>query len=97
MKRSRGQRVGTRHRLRKDVRSRGMPTITQILQDFKVGERVYVKVEPSIPKGMPHPRFQGTVGEVTGKRGSGFIVSIKDGNKAKTIISRAVHLRRVTK
>lgn len=74
-----------------------MPSISKIMADFKVGEKVYVKVEPAIPKGMPHPRFQGIVGEVKGKRGNGFILAIKDGDKPKTIISRAVHLRRVEK
>ena len=74
-----------------------MPPINRILQTFKVGEKVNIRVEPSVHRGMPHHRYQGIVGKVVGKRGNAYEVEIKDQNKKKLIISRAVHLERLVK
>ena len=74
-----------------------MPPINRILQKFKIGDKVNIRVEPSVHKGMPHHRYQGIVGKVVGKRGNAYEVEIKDQNKKKLIISRAVHLERLVK
>ena len=42
---------------------------------------------------MPHRRFQGRTGTVSGKQGRAYVISVKDGNMAKTIVSRPEHLR----
>jgi large subunit ribosomal protein L21e len=46
-------------------------------------------------KGMVHKRFQGQTGVVSDKRGDAFIVDITHGNKPKTLIVRAEHLKQV--
>ncbi len=95
MERSKGFRSGTRHKLRKTPRERGKVPVTRFLQQFEIGEKVCIDIEPSVHKGMPHPRFQGRVGEVVGKRGRAYIVRIRDGDKKKLIIALPVHLKRV--
>lgn len=95
MERTRGIRVRSRNKLRKNVREQGLPSLSRMLAEFKNGETVAVKIEPSVHKGMPHHRYQGITGKIIGKRGAGFLVEIRDGKKVKTIISRGVHLRRI--
>lgn len=91
--RSRGYRSKTRHKLKKS--KRGVPTVNSQLQSFETGDRVSIIIEPAITAGMPHPRFHGRVGTITGKRGRAYEVKIKDLNKEKIFVSLPVHLRRV--
>jgi large subunit ribosomal protein L21e len=42
---------------------------------------------------MPHRRFQGKTGIITGIQGRAYIVSVKDGNMKKTVVARPEHLR----
>ncbi|MFQ5891282.1 MAG: 50S ribosomal protein L21e [Candidatus Methanofastidiosia archaeon] len=93
MERSKGFRSKTRGKLKKRARARGMISLSRILSDFKVGERVSVVIEPSIHKGMPHPKFQGLTGKVLEKRGNSYLIEIRDGGKLKRVISRPEHLK----
>jgi large subunit ribosomal protein L21e len=97
MQRTKGIRKASRNKLRKRPREKGMPPITRILRSFKIGDKVSIKIEPSVHKGMPHHRYQGITGKVVGKRGDAYEVEIKDLNKTKLIISRPVHLARLAK
>lgn len=69
-------------------------TVNQLLQEFKVGERVVIDIDSSVQDGMPHLRYQGKTGVVGGKRGECYEVSIVDGGKAKTLICNPAHLKR---
>lgn len=89
-RKSKGFRSGTRKKLRQKL---VRPTITKFLQEFKIGQRVIIVLEPSSHKGMPFPRFKGSAGKIIEKRGKSYIVEIKDGNKLKNIISRPEHLK----
>ena len=91
VKRSKGFRSRTRKKLRKKPYSRA--TITKFLQEFEVGQKVAIDLESSSQKGMPHPRYQGRIGKVIGKRGKSYIIEVVDGKKIKKIISRPEHLR----
>jgi len=94
--RSGGFRSGTRHKLKKKAGTRGKVTITRLLQKFNVGDRVRILHEPAIQKGMPHPRFKNLVGTVLSVEGkNAYNLQIKDGNKLKKVISRAVHLAKL--
>jgi large subunit ribosomal protein L21e len=95
MKRSHGPRVGTRKKLQKKPRDRGLTQITKALQTFEQGDRAVIKIDPSIHKGMPYQRFQGLMGVVKERRGDAYVLEIKDGNKPKTIISRPEHLMKM--
>jgi large subunit ribosomal protein L21e len=93
-KRSKGTRSKTRHVLRKKPRERGLSPITRALQQFEEGDRVSIVIDPSIHKGMPHRRYHGKTGYISGQRGTSYLVDIRQGNAIKTIIARPEHLRK---
>lgn len=93
VKKTRGPRRRTRKKLKKGPRDK--VTANQFLEEFKEGERVMIKIEPSSHRGMPNPRFKGKSGEIVGKRGRAYIVKLKDGKKEKSIITLPEHLRRI--
>jgi large subunit ribosomal protein L21e len=90
--RSHGFRIRTRHVLKKRSRERGKVTVNRFLRMFQVGDRAAIKLEPSVHQGMPHPKYHGRTGVVVEVRGKAYVVRIRDGNKPKDIIARAVHL-----
>lgn len=89
---SKGFRSGTRKKLRQKLTR---PAITRFLQEFEIGQRVIIVLEPSSHKGMPFPRFKGAMGKIIEKRGKSYVVELKDGNKVKKIISRPEHLKSI--
>ena len=96
VRRSRGFLSRSRKFLTKKPRERGMPGISRFLQEFKVGEKVYIDVEPSIRRAMPHRRYQGKTGVVVGRRGRAYLVDVKVGSKIKHLIVHPVHLKPVS-
>ncbi len=92
MQASRGTRTKTRNLLKKKARARGLSPITKGLQTFEEGEKVNIIIDPSVHKGMPFSRFHGLTGVTIGERGSAYEVSVKDGDKVKTVIARPEHL-----
>ncbi len=92
VERSRGSRSKTRHKLSKRVRDRGLPRIRRVIQRFREGDMVHIKLDPSIHRGMPHPRFHGLTGAVVGSRGRAYLVKISDHGKKKTIIVCPEHM-----
>ena len=95
VKRSKGIRSKSRHKLRKKPRDRGISSITRALQEFEEGDSVSVVIDPSIHKGMPHIRFQGYTGKVEGKQGDAYLVGVNVDKKHKLLVVRPEHLRRV--
>ncbi|UTF52794.1 50S ribosomal protein L21e [Natronosalvus rutilus] len=93
MPNSNGPRQGTRRKLSNNPRDRGTSPPQRAIQEYDVGQKVHLKIDPSVPKGRFHPRFDGHTGEVVGKQGKAFKVEITDGGKAKTLIVTAAHLR----
>lgn len=78
--------------MRKSPRSRGNPPVARVLRKFEVGERVSIRLEPSVRSGAPHLRFQGRTGVIVGVQGRTYKVQIFDGGKEKIILSNGVHL-----
>ena len=95
VKRSGGFRRKTRSKLRKKKSERGKISIRRYLQNFNIGDMVYLKAEPSIHKGMYFPRFHGKSGVIIDTQGRCYKVRIKDGNKEKTLIVHPVHLKSI--
>jgi large subunit ribosomal protein L21e len=87
-----GMRRNTRYKMRKNVRSRGKISIREYLKSFEVGEKVLLKAEPAIQKGMYFPRFYGKVGQVTKRVGSCYEIKINDLGKDKVVVAHPVHL-----
>ncbi|WP_222918473.1 50S ribosomal protein L21e [Natrinema sp. SYSU A 869] len=93
MPKSNGPRQGTRRKLANDPRDRGTSPPQRAIQEYEEGEKVHLKIDPSIPDGRFHPRFDGRTGEVIGKQGDAFKVEIVDGSKEKTLLVTAAHMR----
>ncbi|MFQ3319175.1 MAG: large subunit ribosomal protein L21e [Natronomonas sp.] len=91
---SNGPRKGTRNKLKNKPRDRGTSPPQRSVEQFEEGEKVHLKLDPSVPKGQFHPRFNGYTGTVVGKQGEAFKVEIEDGNVTKTLIAVPAHLRR---
>lgn len=91
---SNGPLHSTREKLSNDPRERGTSPPQRQVEEYDVGEKVHLKIDPSVPEGRFHSRFNGNTGEVTGKQGRAFKVQITDGGKEKTLIAYAAHLRR---
>ncbi len=79
---------------RKQMKTHGKIRFSNYFQEFKQGERVTVirelALDPKFPK-----QIQGRSGVVESKRGSSYLVKIKDLNKEKTYIIHPIHLRRL--
>lgn len=84
---------GPRRRTRAKFRGAKKFTVNRFLKTFEIGQKVALVVDSSSQKGMPFRRFHGLIGEVIEKRGSAFLVKIKDGGKVKTVIARPEHLK----
>jgi len=82
----------TRDKLSKTIRARGISPVVRAIQEFQPGDKVHVLIDPSIHRGMPHPRFHGRTGEVIGTRGRAFVLKVTDGDATKTIIALPEHL-----
>jgi len=91
---SKGPYHGTREKLSNDPRKRGTSPPQRAIQQYEAGEKVHLKIDPSVPEGRFHPRFDGHTGTVVGQQGRAFKVQINDGGKDKTLIARAAHLTR---
>ncbi len=84
----------SRNFLSKIPREKGRPSPAKFLREFEVGDKVVIDFEPSVRGGMPHRRYQGKVGVVTGRRGDAYLVDVKLGGKTKHLIILPVHLRK---
>jgi len=85
----------SRHKLTKNIRTRGKISISKYMQTFNVGDKVCLKTEPAVQHGIFHERFHGKAGTVEGKRGSCYIIKINDMGVDKVVIVHPVHLVRL--
>lgn len=92
MRKSKGYRHRTRSLLRKKAREKGKVGLSKILREYKPGDQVIVKLDPSVHKGMPHRRFHGKVGTIENRRGQAYVVNVTQGKTVKEIIVRPEHL-----
>lgn len=90
---SNGPLSGTRKKLSNKPRERGTSPPQRAVAEFDEGQKVHLKIDPSVSKGRFHPRFNGHTGTVVGKQGRAFKVEIDDRGKEKALISRPAHLR----
>lgn len=74
---------------------RGKPAspLGALLRRYEIGQRVVIDIDSRQTKGMPHRRFQGSVGEIieVGRRSVRVMVPV--GGKTKQVISRLEHLK----
>ena len=63
------------------------------MREYKVGDRVVIDVDSRQTKGMPHRRFQGSVGNVEEVRRRSVVIDVPVGDKMKQVISRFEHIK----
>ena len=90
---SNGPLHGTRNKLKNKPRERGTSPPQRSVEEYEAGEKVHLKIDPSVHKGRFHPRFDGQTGEIEGSQGRAYKVLITDGGKEKTLVVRPAHLR----
>ena len=88
-----GLRRKSRYKLKKERKDKGKISVSRFMQSFKAGQRVHLKMEPSLHKGIFHSRFTGKTGIVKGLRGKCYEVVINDKGKEKLLIVHPVHLK----
>jgi large subunit ribosomal protein L21e len=92
MPKSRGYRRKTRAMFRAKPRS----PLGSLLRQYKVGDRVVIDVDSRQVKGMPHRRFQGSVGSVEEIRRRSLVITVPVGNKLKEVVARLEHVKPLT-
>jgi large subunit ribosomal protein L21e len=90
--RSKGFRSRTRRLLKRKPREGGKTGLSKILHEYRPGDKVVVKIDPSVHKSMPHRRYHGRVGVIVNKRGRAYVVDVTQGNAVKEVITRPEHL-----
>ena len=89
---SNGPLHGTRGKLSNKPRERGTSPPQRAIAEYDEGQKVHLKIDPSVRKGRFHPRFNGHTGEVVGTQGSAYKVQINDRGKEKTLLAGPAHL-----
>jgi len=90
---SKGNRTRGRKILRKSPRERGaVPSLSKLMREYREGDKVSIKINPSVHSGMPHRRYQGKTGVILGVRGKSYEVKVKLGDKEKILVIRPEHL-----
>jgi large subunit ribosomal protein L21e len=94
MPRSRGYRRRTRSLLTKDSTSE--QGLSYVMREYNVNDKVVIKINPSIVKGMPHRRFHGKIGTVEKVMRRSLLIDVKVGDKIKKVIARLEHIKPLT-
>lgn len=67
--------------------------LSRLLHKYAPGDKVVIKIDSAVHKGMPHRRYHGKIGVVKEKRGGAYVIDVSQGDKIKTIITRPEHLK----
>lgn len=94
MKRKGGVRRKTRSKLSKKLINKGKISLRSYFATYKNGDKVVLKAESAVQKGMYLPRYHGKEGTIVGKRGRSYEVRISDHTKSKVLIVHPVHLKK---
>lgn len=95
VKMSHGPRAGSRMKMTKRAKDRGLPPVTRFFKNFEVGDLAAVNIEPSIHSGMPYHGFQGLTGRISGKQGENYFLTVKIGGVTKKVLAAPVHLKKI--
>jgi large subunit ribosomal protein L21e len=74
-------------------RERGTSPPQQSVAQFEPGQKVHLRIDPSVDEGRFHPKFNGLTGTIEGEQGEAYRVAIDDQGKDKTIITQPAHLK----
>lgn len=93
VKKSKGYRARTRILLKKKPRERGKLGLSRLLRNYVSEEKVSIKIDPSVHKGMPHRRYHGKIATIIEKRGRSYVIEVPVKNIKKTLILRPEHIK----
>ena len=88
-----GRSHGFRHKSRSVMTKKAPRGVSFLLREYHTGDRALVIIDPRQHKGLPHRRYHGKVGTVTGVGRRAVTLDIKLGNKTKTLIARLDHVK----
>ena len=88
-----GRSHGFRHKSRSLMTKKAPRGVSFLLWEYKEGDRALVIIDPRQHKGLPHRRYHGKVGIVTEVGRRSLVLSVKLGDKAKTLITRYDHVK----
>jgi large subunit ribosomal protein L21e len=91
-RKAKGYRRKTRYLLKRKPRERGKTGLSKVLREYEPEEKVVIKLDPSVHKGMPHRRFHGKIGVIANKRGGSYVINVTQGKAIKEIIVRPEHI-----
>ena len=63
------------------------------MHPYSEGDSVSIVLDGAQQKGMPHRRFQGKTGIISGTQGGAYIVTVSEGDMQKTVVTRPEHLK----
>ena len=93
MPKSQGFRRKTRKLFRKNPRKRGKLSLSRLLKEYNAGDKVIIKIDSGIHKGMPHRRYQGKMATILNKKGKSYEVNVAQGDSIKKLYVRPEHLQ----
>ncbi|MEK6934575.1 MAG: 50S ribosomal protein L21e [Nanoarchaeota archaeon] len=96
-KRTGKSRRKTRYKFSKKSGEKGKVNIGKYLQSFEEGDKVLLKLDPSVHKGLYFRRHHGKVGVIKRRRGFCYETSVKENNKEKLLIIHPIHLTKVSR
>jgi len=83
----------TKGKLKNDPRDQGTSPPQRAVETFEEGQSVHLKIDPSVPDGRFHPKFNGKTGVVAGEQGAAYKIEVDDSGKTKTLIAKPAHIR----
>jgi ribosomal protein L21E len=78
----------------KRIREKGKLPLSRYFQELLPGDKVAVVRNLSVPANFPK-RIHGLTGIVKEKRGSSYIVELKQGSQVKKFIIEPLHLKKI--
>jgi large subunit ribosomal protein L21e len=90
-----GNRRKTRNIFKKHYKSKGKVSLTSYFKEYKKGDKVILKAESAIQKGLYFPRYHGKSGIVKSRKGDCYEILIKDGKLEKNITVHPIHLKQI--
>ena len=88
-----GRSHGFKHKSRSIMTKRAPRGVSFLLREYHEGDKALVIIDPRQHKGLPHRRYHGKVGVITNVGRRAITLSVKLGDKPKTLITRLDHIK----
>jgi large subunit ribosomal protein L21e len=88
-----GRSHGFRHKSRSLMTKKHPRGVSFLMQEYHLGDRALVIIDPRQHKGLPHRRYHGKVGIVMAVGRRAVTLNVKLGSKPKTLITRLDHIK----